>query len=218
MSTLIASMKSKENEVVIYARITDFEGLDKADKVIEQEQYELKPQGQYKGKVRVRKEVINGLETYTQTIKIDSGPNAEMVSCEEITIHVDKEFFNSFKAIASSGMIKTRYVFNIKKMVVKDTQDDTEVIFKNPDAAFEVDVFKSKDGSFSAWCKIDLELDKLTEIARASIDKPQADINLIAAVSKLPFKPTMVFLGKKATVKENLLLDILFKEVFTVKI
>lgn len=217
-----ATAVSAENEVVIYGRITNFSGLEKAVKVVHQEQYELKPAKKGdkpdKGKIRVRKETIMGVETYTLTTKV-TGDSSEMASNKEYTIAIDREFFDAFKAIANSGMIKTRYYFPLAKMEIMDHSKSTveaSSVHNEPEAFYEVDVFSRPDGMRFTWCKIDLELDEVMKLAFANLPD-NAKLKIVAKVSDLPFLPVESFTGKDATPEQNKLLDWLYKEVFTTR-
>jgi hypothetical protein len=212
--------KSSEKEVTIYGIIKNTDGLKKADKIIEQEQYEIKPDKKQGlgGKIRVRKETIGEQVTYEMTVKVKQAQSVVDHSME-YTVPIDSEMFQAFKSIASSGMIKTRYVFNIKRVkFVDESDEDTKVsaLFKKPDAAYEVDVFHDAEGFAFGWCKIDLELDVINDLVRQKIDT-DSKIKIIAKISKLPFKPENCFIGSMADERQKLLLDDLYTHVFTVK-
>ena len=212
--------KTRESEVAIYALIKDINGLKRADKIIHQEQYEIKSTRPNSpgGKIRVRKETFEDVDTYTQTVKV-SGKKVGVISDDvEYTINIDKEMFEAFKAVASSGMIKTRHVFNLKKVKFTDESEDSKVsaVFKKPDAAYEVDVFSNAEGLTFGWCKIDLELDVINDLVRKRIDE-EAKIKIVAKVSGLPFKPEQCFIAETATEEQKKILDYLYKEVFTIR-
>jgi hypothetical protein len=220
MSNAVATTKSPENEISIYCRITHFPGLEEASKIIEQEQYEIKPKfdEKPKGKIRVRKETnSDGLVSYQQTIKLDNN-NPTYDSSDELTIDIDKEFFDAFKIIASSGMIKTRHNFLFKKATITKEEETHHVnnLIGDDGAKYEVDVFKDEEGNRFSWCKIDLELDLLT---KTLIDKADSDatLKIVAKISDLPFKPVDIFIGKSATEAQKRTLDYLYKNVFTIK-
>ena len=229
MNTVNATVVNKENEVVIYGRITDFTGLNQATQVLVQEQYEIKPihPGDKKGKIRVRREMTGGVETYTMTTKVDDGI-AGLSSNKEYTIGIDREMFDAFKSIASSGMKKTRYVFPIKQTsetpVVPEGAQAPEVTDVTappiPEVQnlgnWEVDVFTSPDGTEYAYCKIDMEIDNLAEQNNVDIEKGEK-LKVVAKVSELPIKLADFFVGAQATAEQNQLLDFLYQRVFTLK-
>lgn len=126
-----------ELEYVYFGKIVDFAQLDKADKKQEQEQWEIRVNGPHRGNVRVR--CIDG-DKYVLCSKIfQDGQMGKM----EVEVPASKDFFEHMKKIATGGMRKTRYIFNI------------------PDSKFfwEVDVYYTADGEQEPWCKIDLEVD-----------------------------------------------------------
>jgi hypothetical protein len=212
--------KSSEKEVTIYGLIKNTEGLKQADQIIEQEQYEIKPDKKrgLGGKIRVRKETIGEQVTYEMTVKVKQSQTIVDHSME-YTVSIDSEMFEAFKSIASSGMIKTRYVFNVKKIRFTDDSDENAVvagIFKKPDASYEVDVFHDAEGFMFGWCKIDLELDVINDLVRQKIDD-ESKLKIVAKVSELPFKPEKCFVGSVADDRQKLLLDDLYQHVFTIK-
>ena len=212
--------KTKETEVAIYALIKNIKGLKQADKIVLQEQYEIKSErpDSLGGKIRVRKETFEGNDTYTQTVKVSGKKAGDVSDNTEYTISIDKEMFEAFKAIASTGMIKTRHSFNLKKVKFVDESDDSKVsaVFKKPDAAFEVDVFSNMEGFTFGRCKIDLELDVINDLVKKRIDE-DANIKIIAKISSLPFRPERAFIASTATEQQKKILDFLYREVFTIK-
>ena len=134
-----------EDEKVFYARISSFDVLSKADDKEEQEQYLIHvPKSENNltgGRLRVRATTNSeGVTEYVQTIKIKT-PTHE----NETSFLVTKDVFDQFVLMASSGMKKTRYFYNIPGRKEK----------------WEVDVFKLQEGELKGktanWCKIDFE-------------------------------------------------------------
>lgn len=228
MSAAVATATSPENEITIYAEITDQTGLLQAQSKVLHEQYELKPKtnklpdGSFEpsmGKIRVRKLTAGDLVTYEQTVKLSTG-NGSVDSNMEYTIPIDAEYFEAFKKICSSGMIKTRYTFPIEKVVlagIDDGHTDLSFPVKKKDACYEVDVFSSPEGDTYSWCKIDLELDAITDIAFDHISD-DTKLKITAKVSSLPIKLKNMFIGKSATEYQKKLMDYLYEHMFTVKI
>lgn len=136
-----------EKEHVFYGRITDFDVLKNATKVIPQEQWDVKvPKTSYNlasGQIRVRKfqEGKDGTPEYVFVIKskLDAGGRLEN------TLPASAEAFEIFRNLSDQGMIKHRYEF------------------PNPNGGkpWEVDVFLKPDGSYYNYCKIDLEVDDM---------------------------------------------------------
>lgn len=202
---------SIENELAIYGKITNFEGLKQATKVIYQEQHSIKPKeaGNLKGSIRVRKEVIDGIEDYSLTTKVNQGGN--LLDCnKEFTCKIDREYFDAFKSIAGSGMLKTRYVFEAKKITLGDLDIETD------GTKFEVDVFNDAVGNPYSWCKIDIELDSVAKKIYSKLGEDK-QVKLKILASKLPFNPIDVFTNKTADLTQKQILDHLYKYVFTIQ-
>ena len=107
----------REDEIVIYARINDFEGLKKADSKEGQEQWQVNAPF---GKIRVRKTTVGDLEgKYTQAIKTRDS-QVGIAGGTELEFEVDVNVFEAFKSIADNGMIKDRYVFNASNITAMD--------------------------------------------------------------------------------------------------
>lgn len=201
--------KQREDEVVIYARITELDGLKKAVSKEVQEQWEVKTP---KGRFRVRKATKEGLESvYTLTIKtkdsasgINGGTEVEQV--------IDSETFEAFRHIAEVGMIKDRYVFNVTKIGIKT--DDGVVDIPPKDIFFEVDVFPKEDGTYHEWCKIDLEV---TALLKTLKEQGHSDIDLRITVSDLPFKPGGAIVDSAATPTQKEKIHKLYDECFLTK-
>lgn len=148
------SSQSVEREKVFYCRIDDFTQLENADRVENQEQWELRPKETDTGCIRVRKTSLvtvgtehspaNVNETFIMTTKIYTGENGAVVETEQ---EVSPDIFEAFKRIAPSGLIKRRFTFNIPNSAYK----------------WEVDVFFDEHGDYAEWCKVDLEMDNLNE-------------------------------------------------------
>lgn len=146
-----------ERELVYHGILEDVSILDQAAKKEDQEQWEIKinktepsvtPANLTGGRLRVRK--INGGEKYVFCSKTKDGDYQA-----EVELESTEDQFNQFAAMATGGMIKTRYYFPI---------EGTEGSF--PEGEFdgklvwEIDVFKShpSDTETKEWVKIDLEL------------------------------------------------------------
>lgn len=184
-----ASKDNTEHEVVLYAEIGDFAGLEQSVDKEEHEQWEIKPEGSAssRGRFRVRKTTNKGVVSYTQTIKI-TGDHGSVVKAQELNIPITEEVFEAFKLISGKGMIKTRYKFQTKNITI--TRSDTSEAIEVPEMFWEVDVFP-KEGGVAPWCKIDLEIHSLIDkVAELGINED--DVKLKLNVKDLPFKPTKV--------------------------
>lgn len=132
----------KEQEMVFYGRIVNFDDLKKAGGMERQEQYEIKvdktEQNSSAGRVRVRMTTKKDADPeYVLTIKtpVDGGGDTEL------DLEANELAFTQFRAMAPRGMLKDRYFFKF---------DDNH--------NWEVDVFPTSNGAYQAWCKIDLEM------------------------------------------------------------
>lgn len=174
---------ANETEIVMYARITDFEGLKKASSKQSQEQWQVN--GPF-GKIRVRNEAHEGVDgTYTMTIKSKDS----MLGGPETGMGIDQTVFSAFKVISDNGMIKDRYKFPAQRVMMRDSSGRHNVPI--PDLVFEVDVFKKPDGTYHEWCKIDLEIDSILEAVK-NINGSITTADLSINVSDLPFRPMEV--------------------------
>lgn len=182
-----------EAEIVIYAKVGNFEGLKQADSVIGQEQLELRVDG--KGTVRVRKSLNEDGEVYEATVKsikrkIGNDTVDVALKAVEENIEASPSFFEAFKFVASKLFVKKRYLFNGKSTtVVKDG-----VEYALPPILYEVDVYERHDGKIIEWCKIDIEVDELLKTINSIPELKGVDIGLDINVKDLPFIPQEAFI------------------------
>lgn len=180
-----------EEEVVIYAKIGNMEGLQQASYIEQHEQAEIKTPI---GKVRVRKTSRNGRSpVFEMTTKKTISVGA-ITRDRERTKSINEDIYNMFIEVCPVFMSKTRYVFKAEQLRIK--RGDMDATIKTSDLKFEVDVFTKADGSISEWCKIDLEIDKIKEIMEKN-NVQVKDIKLVASISKLPFEPDNVVIDSK---------------------
>lgn len=173
----------REDEIVVYAKIGDFEGLKQAQSKESHEQWQVSAPF---GKIRVRKTTKEGLEsTYSMAIKTrDSQTGVNGGS--ETEMDIDQTTFDSFKTISQKGMIKDRYVFPTSKITLRSDSGKKNV--QVPDLKFEVDVYPDGKGGYHEWCKIDLEINSLMQAVK-EIDASVDTAKLKVSVTDLPFKP-----------------------------
>lgn len=186
---------SEENEIEIYAKIGNFDGLHKANVTEKQIQITAKL-GLNDNYCRVRKSTINGKDTYTYTFKVKNRSEIDSIASRHeytITLNDDEEFFNSFKLIADKLQTKTRYIFNSDKITINYSDHDENKVIEIPDIKYEVDVYEKPNGELSEWCKIDIEIDKIMQFIDHNYPDLK-DIKLRISISHLPFEPIQSFM------------------------
>lgn len=185
--------EQNEEEITIYAKIGNMEGLSQASYIEQQEQAEIKTPI---GKIRIRKITQNGrVPIYELTTKRPISLTG-IAKNRERTKKINEEVYNLFMDVCPTFMSKTRYVFKSEQLRIK--RGDMEALIKTNDLAFEVDVFTKADGSISEWCKIDIETDKIAEILQEN-NIGVSDIKLVATLSKLPFSPDNIVIDDRKT-------------------
>lgn len=142
----VSGRTSAEIERVVYARVKNFDFLDRAEGASRQEQWSVKvaktDENAGSGSIRVRK-VTNLREPgaavqFILTSKLDVGVVGSAAETSEQST-VDQ--FNVFKYMANKGMLKDRYIFPIP----------------GTDLKWEVDCFPKPGEMYHDWVKIDLE-------------------------------------------------------------
>lgn len=201
----------REDELVLYAKITDFEGLKAATGKESQEQWEVK--SEY-GRIRVRKTSKEGIDpTFDLTFKTKSS-NAGIEGNLETTYDIDEAMFESFKQISENGMVKDRFFYEVAKVTVKNASGMQDI--QVTDMFYETDVFFNEDGSYNENVKIDLEVNKLLDKINET-HKDIGEFNLIVKVMHLPFKPKDVILSKNASESDKKIIQNLYDTVFLKK-
>lgn len=142
----VSGKTAAEIERVIYARVSNFDFLEKATGAERQEQWSVKvpktDDNAAAGNIRVRK-ILNlrhagsGAQ-YVLTSKLKIGQKGNSAETSEQS---SADQFNVFKYLADSGMLKDRYVFPIE----------------NSDLVWEIDCFPKPGEMYFEWVKIDLE-------------------------------------------------------------
>lgn len=211
--------QKEENEIVIYAKITNFDGLEQCIYKEEQEQYTIKSKCEStntSGNVRVRKTTYQDMRVgyvLTNKVKLDS---AHLKSNIEEDISITPEHYEAFRMICNEGMKKTRYVFKTNSITVDIGEGEEKKTIDVPGMVFEVDVFKNSEGINYQWCKIDLEIDKLLQV----ISKEEMETKIFklnVKVKDLPFSPIDAFMEHLATPEQKVFISKLYSEVFITK-
>ena len=178
--------KEVEQEVVLYCKMSNPQGLSQAYDSEWHEQAEIKTDA---GRIRIRKTTSkDGAVSYELTTKhqVNHGGVIEM---QEITSAITPEIYNQFFSVSEKYMSKQRYKFRVEKIIL--TKGDNEQVVEARDMNYEVDVFQKADGSTSPWVKIDVEVQNLIpQLKEANLDPGQFKLNV--RIGKLPFGPTDV--------------------------
>jgi hypothetical protein len=155
--------------------------------------------------VRVRAETRGGVTTYTETIKTQAdNENDSLHAMIEMTAEIGKEYFDAFVMMAGGATVKDRYDFKVKK-IEGLAVGDGGVEFDPSTMWFSVDVYKTPEGTYKPWCKIDLEIDDL--LMHQGEHGEDTPLNLTLRLSRLPFKPSEAFLAKEATPEQQAIVD-----------
>ena len=201
----------RELEIVAFARIGNFEGLNKAESVLEQIQIELFVPN--KGRMRVRKTTGFNGEVFESTIKgikksIEEAGGSVM-DCPEENIPATASYFEAFKLIGQKLFKKKRYLFpGTKSVFTKDGVD-----YNLPPILYEVDVYESHDGKILEWCKIDIEVGDLLKHVKNIPELRGAEISMDIKIQDLPFIPQDAFIvGDKNTDAQRRLVKKLWEE------
>lgn len=213
-----AKVAKPETELVVYCKISYFEGLKEAVKKERHDQYEIKSSQELsgnKGCVRVRKTTDSDGVKYILTNKVRT-ENDNLSVAEEFNLDITEEQFEMFTKIAPSKTIKDRFIFLVKNVSVNKFGDETLQI-EVPELKFEVDAFPKEDGGYHDWCKIDIEIDPLLEAINKS-GKDIGEFSLNIKVNHLPFKPLESFVGSEANDEQNKILDHFYQNIFKVKL
>lgn len=201
----------REDEVVMYGRITDFYGLDKADKVERHEQWQIKTKI---GQVRVRKTEPVGADAgkdvfYDLTFKVKDN-SLGINGGSETTYQIDEEQFESFKMLAEQGMVKVRHCFKVSSLSIK-LEDGTDKDIEVPDMYYEVDVFSKESypripyAWCKEWCKVDLEVNPLMEVLRTKHpDIKMVSLNIKASALPIGLVDVMLQDSDDKTVKDKI--------------
>ena len=136
-----------EKELTFYARIESIAPLmAAAESIVSQEQFQVRihkdgvtdTKKLPRLRVRATKEHDKTEVEYSLTLKVPVGNGSD----NETTTIISKDYFDSFKTIATSGMEKDRYTIAIPNMEEK----------------WEVDVFYTEDGKPYNYIKLDYEI------------------------------------------------------------
>lgn len=205
------SVKNKETEIVIYAKVTEPARLEEATS--KEEQVQLESQFLNGTRCRVRKTTVDGKDSYQFTFKVKTLiENSPMEANDEYTTEVDAEFFKGFELVCDQKLVKTRYNFSSDKVTLTYKQGEEEKSIVIPNVNYEVDVFKTEQGEISEMCKIDVEVDSIMEyLERNHPELKETSLNV--KVTHLPFAPTDPILGSGANDTQRIKIDKFWESV-----
>lgn len=206
---------AKETEVTLYAKIGDIQGLSKANAV--ETHYQWESQSRSNKYSRVRLTIKGDDKTIVYTTKVKRDAIDGLHSSEECECLVNQEFLNCFKNVADQLLIKDRFEFKCDKLTLNMVNGQEERLIELPEVVYEVDVFKTKSGEASEWCKIDIEVDTLEEYIKSKYPE-LGDYKLLLKVTNLPFKPSEVIFLPAATEVQKEFVQKLWSDVFVLKV
>lgn len=202
------SVKSIETEIVVYAKVGDFDGLEKTSTKQHHEQLETK----FSNGQRCRMRRVNDKECLF-TIKIPVSDEEGIEAHEEVTTQVDQDFYEGFRQIAEHRLLKTRYTFFSETIRLTYGEGEDKQVIEIPDVKYEVDVYFNQQGEVCEWCKIDIEVDViLNYLNEHHPDLEQIKLNV--KLSHLPFEPQEAILSTSMTEEQKDFVDQLWKEQF----
>lgn len=202
------SVKTLETEVIVYAKISNFDGLQKASLIEVHEQMETS----FKNGIRCRVRKVDD-EGYTFTFKIPTSDEEGVEANEEVTTIIDKDFYEGFRGVAEHRLLKTRYEFSSDKIQLLYGEGDDRQVIEIPDIKYEVDVYTNTQGEVCEWCKIDIEVDAILDyLSQHHSDLEQIKLNI--KLSHLPFEPIESILSTSMTDDQKAFVDSLWHDQF----
>lgn len=216
MSDVSKTNVSKENEIVIYAKIGNAEGLKFATE--KEEHTQLEATLNSGNRCRVRKVLKNDSIKYFYTLKVkQEGKESNISSSTEYNTEVDEDFCKGFNQVADKVIYKNRYIF-LKN--IKITIDDKIIEIEN--VKHEVDLFKrfdsyTKQNITSDWCKIDIEIDAINKYIEDNYPDRE-DVKFTISITDLPFEPMTPIMSSTATEEQKDKLNQLWKEEFSISL
>lgn len=208
----------KEDELVFYIEVGNWEGLAMAKKKEHHEQWEIKIEQEessdFKKRFRVRKTTTaDSNARYTFTIKTKQTNNSEVSGNKERNTTVDENLFNEFKYLSHKGMIKDRFFFDASCITVK--YGDKVIEIPPETVELEVDLFPTKDNPLShhPWGKVDIEVDNLMAyLKQIGITN---EVTLFVNLQNMPLEPKTILNSAKESDKAAI--DKLYDDYFITK-
>lgn len=214
LETINETSQVIETEIVVYAKINNFDGLQKATQILQHEQME----SSFKNGVRcrVRKEVKDNESTYEFTYKIKTSEAEGYEANREYTATVDKDFFEGFKEVAEHRLVKTRYEFESDTIQLLYGEGEDKTIIEVPNIKYEVDVYTDQAGEVCEWCKIDIEIDPLLDYLNQHHSDLE-NIKLNVKITHLSFEPSDAILTTAMTDEQKSFVDSLWHDHYHLK-
>jgi len=207
-STTPVTTQSQETEIVVYCKVNDFDGLQKATHIEQHEQLESTFANGVRCRIR-HTTAMNTQDAYVFTYKIPITTDGS--DCHhEYNVDVDHDFYEGFRQIATHRLQKTRYEFASDHITLQYTTDGETHLIEVPDVKYEVDVYTDASGTVCEWCKIDIEIDGLVDYL-AEHHSDLQDIKLNVRISHLSFEPTDMILSDAATEEQLAFIDSLWQ-------
>lgn len=204
-----------EKEITILCKVGNFEGLQQAFSVEHHLQAQICKND--KGMVRIRKTTPNANDSGTVVTELTTKTQISdggVRSVKEKTAPINDVIFGQLMEVADKYMDKTRYLFKMETLQI--THGEKTYDLKDLNLAYEVDIFKKKDGSVSQWCKIDVEVQGIEEKLN-ELNIPVEQISFKIVIGKLPFAPTdFVLVDKEENEDKQELIEELFDNEFLI--
>lgn len=211
----VETSEKMETEVIVYAKIDNFEGLHGADNT--EEQFQL--QGEFSNGIRcrVRRVTIDEQAKYYFTYKLPTQNKEGLEANIEHTAEVDKDFFDGFKSVAKTAVNKTRYKFDSRSVTMTINVDGEDKVIVLPNIQYEVDVYRDRNGEYIDWCKIDVEVDVILNFIKSNYPEYES-MRLSVKTNHLPFQPVTPIMAQSANEEQRAFIDSLWDEKFNLNV
>lgn len=200
-----------EPELVFYARLNNFEGLKEAELIENHIQMESTfitgPRGRVRKITPIKGGPAAAADRYEFTMKVKAPPVEGVPSSDESTVDIDRNMFTQFAYAATRGMNKDRHRFQGKTPSVQGAQEGTPI----PPFTYEVDVYYTKHRAYSAYVKIDVEVNAIVTALKLH-NLPVPDFKSQITFEDLGLELSDVFYGDDQTPEQGALLDKLWQE------
>jgi len=209
------SQSNTETELVFYAKLLSYDGLDEAEVIEDHIQLESTFTTGPRMRVRRVTPIKGGAEgagdQYILTLKVKVPGTDEVNASTETDVTVDRNFYQNFGQTATRGIKKRRYHFTGEPPTING-----QPIAGVPPLTYEVDVFTGPNGKVP-YIKIDVELDKFLQALKPhgyTLD----DVRQKFTFESLPLQMEGVFYGPDQDEQQKALLDDLWQNQFVVQL